>query len=229
MVKLLLPALMAAAATTLATVDAARSRDSNPFIGKKFYVNPANQAEYDTSIATATGSTKAALQEMRKTPSVRCRRRSPWVVQYHAACLRWLVGLPHHHHRPNHPQPPPPSPHPPTQAYWIDVMAKINGTSTHTVEGILRDASSRSPPELVVLIFYDLPNRDCHAKASNGEICCTVRVCRSNAADRASDESIQRRLSSCRAPDGDLGIAQRRATAEFVSCMPTSSSHTGQP
>jgi len=25
----------------------------------------------------------------------------------------------------------------------------------------------------VVLIVYDLPNRDCHAKASNGEICCT--------------------------------------------------------
>ncbi len=70
-----LPALMAAAAATLATVDAARSSDSNPFIGKKFYVNPANQAEYDTSNATATCSTKAALQEMRKTPSVRRRRR----------------------------------------------------------------------------------------------------------------------------------------------------------
>ena len=27
--------------------------------------------------------------------------------------------------------------------------------------------------QLVVLIVYDLPNRDCHAKASNGEICCT--------------------------------------------------------
>jgi len=58
-------------------------------------------------------------------------------------------------------------------AYWIDKKDKIRGNGTHTVEGILKDASSKSPPELVVLIFYDLPNRDCDAKASIGEICCT--------------------------------------------------------
>jgi len=57
-------------------------------------------------------------------------------------------------------------------AYWIDVMAKIKGPGTKTVEGILKDASSKSPVPLVVFIVYDLPNRDCHAKASNGEICC---------------------------------------------------------
>jgi cellulose 1,4-beta-cellobiosidase len=57
-------------------------------------------------------------------------------------------------------------------AYWIDVMAKIKGTGTKTVEGILKDAASKSPVPLVVFIVYDLPNRDCHAKASNGEICC---------------------------------------------------------
>jgi len=34
------------------------------------------------------------------------------------------------------------------------------------------DAASRSTPPLVVFIVYDLPNRDCHAKSSNGEICC---------------------------------------------------------
>jgi len=28
-------------------------------------------------------------------------------------------------------------------------------------------------PPLVLFIVYDLPNRDCHAMASNGEICCT--------------------------------------------------------
>jgi hypothetical protein len=69
-----------------------------PVIGKKFYFNPANHAEYDASNATATCSTKAALQEMRKTPSVRRRRRrrSSRVVQYHAACLRWLVAAPRH-------------------------------------------------------------------------------------------------------------------------------------
>jgi cellulose 1,4-beta-cellobiosidase len=57
-------------------------------------------------------------------------------------------------------------------AYWIDVMAKITGDDTKSVQGILKDAASKSPIPLVVFIVYDLPNRDCHAKASNGEICC---------------------------------------------------------
>ena len=57
-------------------------------------------------------------------------------------------------------------------AYWLDVKAKILGNSTSSMEGILADASSQSPPHLVTFIVYDLPNRDCHAKASNGEICC---------------------------------------------------------
>jgi len=57
-------------------------------------------------------------------------------------------------------------------AYWIDVKAKVRGEGTRSLEGILKDASSKSSPELVVLIWYDLPNRDCDAKASNGEICC---------------------------------------------------------
>ncbi len=49
-------------------------------------------------------------------------------------------------------------------AYWVDVMAKIQGNTTKTVSGILADAASKRPPELVVFIVYDLPNRDCHAK-----------------------------------------------------------------
>jgi len=57
-------------------------------------------------------------------------------------------------------------------AYWIDVMSKIKGTTTNTVQGILASAASMSPIPLVTLIVYDLPNRDCHAKSSNGEICC---------------------------------------------------------
>eukprot|EP00451_Oxyrrhis_marina_P003721 CAMPEP_0204270134 /NCGR_PEP_ID=MMETSP0468-20130131/18266_1 /ASSEMBLY_ACC=CAM_ASM_000383 /TAXON_ID=2969 /ORGANISM="Oxyrrhis marina" /LENGTH=439 /DNA_ID=CAMNT_0051245625 /DNA_START=44 /DNA_END=1363 /DNA_ORIENTATION=+ len=61
-------------------------------------------------------------------------------------------------------------------AYWIDVKEKISGTNTSSVEGILTDAASKSPPELVVLIWYDLPNRDCDAKASNGQICCTKKA-----------------------------------------------------
>ena len=74
-------------------------------------------------------------------------------------------------------------------AYWIDVKAKVATTwgddasaggviaaaaSTMTVEGILADAAAAaSPPPLVTFIVYDLPNRDCNAVASNGEICCS--------------------------------------------------------
>ena len=56
-------------------------------------------------------------------------------------------------------------------AFWIDNKAKIRGGGRlDTLEGILQDAASKSPPPLCAFIFYDLPNRDCHAKASNGEI-----------------------------------------------------------
>lgn len=58
-------------------------------------------------------------------------------------------------------------------AYWIDVKSKVQGNDTRSVEGILSDAASKVPPEMVVLIMYDLPNRDCNAHASHGEICCT--------------------------------------------------------
>jgi len=57
-------------------------------------------------------------------------------------------------------------------AYWLDVKAKLLGTNTSTAQGILADAAKKNPIPLVVFIVYDLPNRDCNAKASNGEICC---------------------------------------------------------
>ena len=57
-----------------------------------------------------------------------------------------------------------------SSAYWIDVKAKLHGTTTDSLEGILTDAESKG--HMVTLIVYDLPNRDCRAKASNGEICC---------------------------------------------------------
>lgn len=57
-----------------------------------------------------------------------------------------------------------------SSAYWLDVKAKLSGTSLTDAEGILIDAKSKG--DLVIFIVYDLPNRDCHAKASNGEICC---------------------------------------------------------
>eukprot|EP00040_Diaphanoeca_grandis_P005250 m.32023 g.32023 ORF g.32023 m.32023 type:complete len:504 (-) comp16568_c1_seq1:24-1535(-) len=62
-----------------------------------------------------------------------------------------------------------------SSAYWLDVKSKVQpgSTNTTTAAGILADAMQQSPVPLVTLIVYDLPNRDCHAHASNGEICCT--------------------------------------------------------
>jgi cellulose 1,4-beta-cellobiosidase len=57
-----------------------------------------------------------------------------------------------------------------SSAYWIDVKAKLHGTDTNSLEGILADAAIKG--HMVTLIVYDLPNRDCNAHASNGEICC---------------------------------------------------------
>ena len=69
-------------------------------------------------------------------------------------------------------------------AYWLDVKSKVKsggglgagGANTTTAAGILADAASQSPAPLVTFIVYDLPNRDCRAKASNGEICCTANA-----------------------------------------------------
>lgn len=69
-------------------------------------------------------------------------------------------------------------------AFWIDVKSKVykessnkgkiykGHTDINTVEGILEEAAACDPPHLVVFMVYDLPNRDCWALASNGEICC---------------------------------------------------------
>eukprot|EP00406_Dinophysis_acuminata_P007019 CAMPEP_0179228902 /NCGR_PEP_ID=MMETSP0797-20121207/10060_1 /TAXON_ID=47934 /ORGANISM="Dinophysis acuminata, Strain DAEP01" /LENGTH=595 /DNA_ID=CAMNT_0020935959 /DNA_START=11 /DNA_END=1798 /DNA_ORIENTATION=- len=52
-------------------------------------------------------------------------------------------------------------------AFWVSNKANIK-----PFEALLKDAAAKSPPELVVMIWYDLPNRDCASKASTGEICC---------------------------------------------------------
>jgi len=104
--------------------DIAVNPSINPFEGKNLYVNPTYQTNLDSSIATASGTTKTNLQQMRDTAS----------------------------------------------AYWIDVKAKLTGTGTGTLEGILTDAATKG--EMVTFMVYDLPNRDCNAHASNGEICC---------------------------------------------------------
>jgi len=47
---------------------------------------------------------------------------------------------------------------------WLDTVAKVADLDTY-----MADAASKSGCQLVQIVVYDLPNRDCHAKASNGE------------------------------------------------------------
>jgi cellulose 1,4-beta-cellobiosidase len=55
----------------------------------------------------------------------------------------------------------------------VDSTSKLHGKrNLGTVEGVLTDAGAMTPPPLVVLVVYNLPNRDCDAEASKGELCC---------------------------------------------------------
>lgn len=58
-------------------------------------------------------------------------------------------------------------------AYWIDIKSKITGNTTSDLRGILLDAAQQTPVPLCVFLLYNLPNRDCAALASRGQICCT--------------------------------------------------------
>lgn len=63
-------------------------------------------------------------------------------------------------------------------AYWLDLKWKVslnNDSTTDTAGGILKDAATHATPPAVTFMVYDLPNRDCHAKASNGEVCCGAK------------------------------------------------------
>lgn len=81
-------------------------------------------------------------------------------------------------------------------AFWVDRIAKIGPPGGEevgagaTLDGILADAQRKGTanggPPLVVAIMYNLPNRDCHAFASNGELCCEYlqdRSCKYDTAD----------------------------------------------
>jgi hypothetical protein len=79
-------------------------------------------------------------------------------------------------------------------AFWIDSKEKIRGTGRHdTLEGILMKAASAAAkgvaPPLCTFVWYDLPNRDCHAQASSGEFCCGGRLPdgRCDMADQSGD------------------------------------------
>ena len=47
---------------------------------------------------------------------------------------------------------------------WLDSVSKIPSLDTY-----MADAAAQSGCTIMPIVIYDLPNRDCHAKASNGE------------------------------------------------------------
>ncbi|MEU6744034.1 glycoside hydrolase family 6 protein [Streptosporangium sandarakinum] len=59
---------------------------------------------------------------------------------------------------------------------WLDRIAAIEGTSSakglreHLDEAVKQDAANGSKPLTVQFVIYNLPNRDCSALASNGEL-----------------------------------------------------------
>jgi cellulose 1,4-beta-cellobiosidase len=61
-------------------------------------------------------------------------------------------------------------------AFWIDNMAKISNI-TAILTGALAQQQKTGIPTLTTFIIYDLPNRDCAAAASNGEITCADSSC----------------------------------------------------
>jgi cellulose 1,4-beta-cellobiosidase len=89
-------------------------------------------------------------------------------------------------------------------AFWVDRVAKIDGGGSTggdggmSLESLLSDAESKASssggePPLVVVILYNLPNRDCHAFASNGELCCEYladRSCHYETADSSCSAGL---------------------------------------
>jgi len=118
-------------------------------------------------------------------------------------------------------------------AYWIDVMAKINGNN-NSVETILRDATSKNPVPLVVFIVYDLPNRDCHAKASNGEICCYANSDGTCNYDQSGDCAQGINTYKTKYIDPLVGVISRYRTVPVVAViepdsLPNLATNRGDP
>lgn len=63
-----------------------------------------------------------------------------------------------------------------TSAYWLDSISKLyinnNNNPEIYVEGILNNIINSNKYKAVTFILYNLPNRDCNAISSNGNICC---------------------------------------------------------
>ena len=60
--------------------------------------------------------------------------------------------------------------------YWIDSMARIDNLTT-VLEGAMNEQKSNNTKVIVQIIIYDVPDRDCAAAASNGEITCANDAC----------------------------------------------------
>lgn len=59
-------------------------------------------------------------------------------------------------------------------ALWLDKMKRTEERPDDrgTLAGALKDAASQNPVPVVTFVVYNLPNRDCDAGASLGELCC---------------------------------------------------------
>jgi len=61
-------------------------------------------------------------------------------------------------------------------AYWVDTMAKIS-TISIVLDGAKAQQAQQGGKVVTVFVIYDLPQRDCAALASNGEISCADTAC----------------------------------------------------
>jgi cellulose 1,4-beta-cellobiosidase len=61
-------------------------------------------------------------------------------------------------------------------AFWLDNIAKV-GTLSSVLSAARGTQASTGVPTVVTIVIYDLPNRDCAALASNGEIRCADSSC----------------------------------------------------
>lgn len=94
----------------------------NPFVGARFYVDPAYRAEAENAAS--------------QFPGLEARMRS-------------VAGFP--------------------TAIWLDSIAKAR-TVTQTLDDAAAQQESAREPVVTVFVLYDLPNRDCSAEASSGEL-----------------------------------------------------------
>ena len=103
-------------------------------------------------------------------------------------------------------------------AFWVDRIGKISGDGV-TLQSVLSDAARKTKPPLVVAILYNLPNRDCHALASNGELCCEYSpdgTCLFDAADPECSDGLDRYRKEYVDPFADVLAHHSRVPAAII-------------